>query len=188
MTKIILINGKKRSGKDFYASHIVQKLKERGKSAEIMSFADPLKEIICKTFDISLETFNEYKNEKTNLYTQRKKLTGYDYDSVIDFRTLIQRLGTEGIKPIFGESIWADLLYKKAENSESDYVIVPDFRFLSEDIPNYCTIHIINDDVDHNDSHASENELNDFSFDIIVDNTGYPDISKNINIILDIIK
>lgn len=188
MTKIILINGKKRSGKDFYASHIVQKLKEQGKSVEIMSFADPLKEIICNTFDISLETFNDYKNEKTNLYTQRKKLTGYDYDVVTDFRTLIQRLGTEGIKPIFGDSVWADLLYKKAQNSKVDYVIVPDFRFLIEEIPNYCTIHIKNDDVDHNDSHASENELNDFRFDIVVDNTGYPDISKNINIILDIIK
>mgnify|MGYP003704958807 CR=1 FL=1 len=103
MTKIILINGKKRSGKDFYASHIVQKLKEQEKSVEIMSFADPLKEIICNTFDISLETFNDYKNEKTKLYTQRKKLTGYDYDMVTDFRTLIQRLGTEGIKPIFGD-------------------------------------------------------------------------------------
>lgn len=173
MSKIILINGKKRAGKDYIANLIKEELNSKGFSVEIMSFADPMKDIISKSFDISLEDLEDYKNEKTKIAVKIPKLDGYLCDVISDFRTLLQRFGTEAMKPIFGDSVWADLLYKKAQNSETDYVIVPDFRFIVEDIPNYCTIHIKNDDVDHNDSHASENELNDYSFDVVLNNTGY---------------
>ncbi|QAU04534.1 hypothetical protein Va1_239 [Vibrio phage Va1] len=179
--RIIMIHGIYRSGKDYAAEQIETYLHEMGYTTEKMSFADPMKFILTKTLNVDLETFDNHKNNKSELFVQ-----GDDLQNVFltDFRTLIQNFGTEAMKPIFGEHVWATLLYKKAIASEADFVIVPDFRFLTEQIKGASTIKVINKDVEHGDGHRSENELKDFKFDYKIDNTGKPDISKDVKRII----
>lgn len=175
--KIILVNGKKRSGKDYFAYHLRKYLESHDKKACIMSFANPLKEIVADTFDI---TFNELDTYKNN--TSRYVIDIRDGDKIIkqtDFRKILQYCGNEGLKSQFGSNVWVNLFNDHVKQVKTDFVIVPDFRFLIEDMGDY-TIHIFDDDNEIKDTHISENELNDFKFDYYVDNTGHQDLSKEV--------
>lgn len=183
MTEVILVNGKKRSGKDFFATKLKEELESQGKIVEIMAFADPIKDIIAKTFNISDENLDFLKNRKEGvyLYKQERQYDDTTHIRLTDFRSVLQIFGTEAMKPWFGEDVWVNLLKSRVvENPELDYVIVPDFRFLVETISN-TTVHIENKRVkDESDTHASENELNDFTFKYTINNTGYRDISDDV--------
>jgi len=176
MSKIILINGKKRSGKDYTAEMLQDVIIADGKSCEIMSFAAPLKRIIAKTFGITLNELENYKNdtEKYNYLIQSKE----ENNSITilkngNFRKILQIFGTEAMKEEFGEDVWVKLLYKQVDESYADYIIITDFRFNIEYKDDSITLKIKNDDMEDNDTHASETELNDFNFDYVLDNTGY---------------
>lgn len=180
--KIILVNGKKRSGKDYFANQLQEELDNQGYSSEIMSFADPLKLIVADTFGITTEELDNYKNKSTPVGVIHY---GYETDScskITDFRLILQRFGTEAMKPWFGEDVWVTLLLERARDLDVDFVIVPDFRFSIEDIDGSITVKIRNDDVEKNstDDHASENELNDFVFDYTIDNSGYKDLTDDV--------
>lgn len=176
-TKIVLINGKKRSGKDFFANELQQALSENGATSELMSFAGPIKEILSKSFEIPVEVIDECKNYPDyypiDIYTPE----GCELTS---FRKLLQRFGTDAMKEWFGEDVWTKLLMERAEKSDKDFVLVPDFRFLCENVSDY-TIKIRNDDVEPNDPHRSETELedNNFIFRYHVNNTGHPDLFED---------
>jgi hypothetical protein len=177
-SKIILINGKKRHGKDYLAEELEKKLIEKGYTVSIFSYAYPIKAIIAESLCISLEHLDNIKNDPNfsgiNVYTP-------DKNSLITGRKLLQQFGTESMQQWFGTNVWVDLLLSRVEESKSDYVLVPDFRFLSEDLPNAVTVNITNKDIINTDTHRSENELNDFTFDHYIDNTGKPNISDQIN-------
>ena len=184
MAKIILINGKKRSGKDWNANLIKQELEERGFSTQIMSFAEPLKNIISETFDISPEDLEKYKNESLDYGLEIKAYPNNQPSVVIDyinFRTILQRFGTEAMKKWFGDDVWLELLLKRVNDASVDYILVPDFRFKVEYIEKSITLKIKNDEYDNaGDLHASETELDDFEFQYYIDNTGYPDTTSQI--------
>lgn len=179
--QIILVNGKKRSGKDYFAEQLANYLDEIGKTSEVMSFAEPIKDIIAETFDITLEQLDDYKNAKQSVGIIHSKMDGHDYQKLTDFRLILQKFGTEAMKAWFGEDVWVQLLMQRVQNLDVDYVIVPDFRFLTEVLDDAITVKIKNDDVDNSkDQHRSETELDEFQFDWIIDNTGYVDLSKSI--------
>lgn len=184
--KLILINGKKRSGKDFTASLIKQAIESRGSTCEILSFASPMKYIVSTIFGITEDQLDVFKNEKFPVYTQDD--VG-DLDYLTDFRTVLQKFGTEAMKPVFGEDVWASILYRKAKESNADVVLVPDFRFLIEylELPHITTLKIKHTEIEEacKDTHASETELNDFEFDYYIDNTGYPDTTEDVNNFVD---
>lgn len=168
---IILINGLPRAGKDTIADYIVQKYNYK-KTA----FADELKNIICRTFNIDRETLDDYKNMNTELCIDN----GGRYEEILNFRELLQRFGTEGMKPIFGNDIWAKLTWQNIE----DNTVIPDFRFLCEG-PDYIDVDIkqkydiitvlVKDKRDLPlEGHKSDVELyqNNFKFDYTIENTG----------------
>jgi len=176
--KIILINGKKRSGKDYFAKLLQDELYKNKKTSCIMGFADPIKEIISKTLNISLSDLDTFKNTKEKIIVQKN-----GFQEITDFRQVLQTFGTEAMKPIFGEGVWVKLFLSRAHSSHVDFVIVPDFRFISEEISE-ITVKIRNDEIDYacEDSHTSENELNDFKFKYTIDNSGYRDIEDDVKI------
>jgi hypothetical protein len=179
--QLILVNGKKRSGKDFFAQTLKNELAKVGKTAEIMSFAGPLKEIIAETFDITLQELDDYKNDATPVGTIQRKMSGTDYNALTDFRLILQKFGTEAMKKWFGEEVWVKLLAERAYKSTADFIIVPDFRFLSEEIDGAITVKIRNADFDNaGDLHRSETELDNFEFMYAFDNTGYPNIEPSV--------
>jgi len=179
MAKIILINGKKRSGKDYCANLIKDQLLEKNKTSSIMSFAEPLKSIISSTFNITIDELELYKNDTTKYEIILKEDTCPFMNT--NFREILQRFGTEAMKSQFGDSVWVDLFKHKCKNVNTDFVIVPDFRFPCEAIGDY-TVQIINlkNKADANSSHSSETALDNFKFDFTIDNTDYKNISKSV--------
>ena len=166
--KIILINGKARSGKDFAAQILQKKLDRTIK----LAFADSIKDILCNTLEITRNEFDEYKNNFYDLKYSDKSLT---------FRELIQNFG-ETMKEKFGNDFWARQLVDSINNPElsnSDYFIVSDFRFKIEyeTLSKYLgqdkivTLYIEDKNISQDDKHISENALVDFDFDYYVDNT-----------------
>jgi hypothetical protein len=188
MTTVIMINGLKRSGKDHVAG-IIASLYE---NVKILSFADPLKQIVADTFPITREELEDYKNDKVSIYINDEN---GDFIKISDFRLVLQLFGTEAMKKQFGESVWADRMVDKIDTIEKEVnedviYVIPDFRFTIEDKQvkeycekndiNYVTINIINNDLETDDLHSSETELrdNDFQFTYSLDNTGYPENIK----------
>jgi len=172
MKTIILLGYKKRAGKDTVA----KMLKEKLPNSEIIHFADALKEIIATTLDIDVEALDYFKNNNYELE--------WKYGS-ISFRKLLQRFGTEAMKPIFGNNVWARIVRQKIEDSNKDFIIIPDFRFKEEYeylltgfYNNLITVKVERDLNICEDSHSSEKDLEDFEFDLQVNNLGTLDDLK----------
>lgn len=184
MKHLILINGLKRSGKDYTANIIKETL---GEDATIISYAEPIKNIIADTFNISLKELDDFKNNKQKLFLSEAKIDGYIYKQLSDFRIILQRFGSEAMKKVFGEEIWASLGIEKAIEQNTEVVIISDFRFLveyekalakSKELGfKLSTIHIYDDNLPNNDKHSSETELkeNNFVFNYTIDNTDRPE-------------
>jgi len=173
--KYILINGKKRSGKNFFATLLQGELKNLGYSSRIVAFADPIKDIISKSFGISINELDDYKNSCTDILARSLILT--------NFRSLLQNFGTEAMQSQFGADVWVNLLKEKTKKENEDFIIVPDFRFLIEHIPDSITVKILNKNTDiDRDSHRSENELNDFKFHYYIDNSVHKNILAEVKL------
>jgi len=115
---IIGLTGKAGSGKDSVADHLV---KNHGFFK--LSFAAPLKRIICELFDMSEDQVN--KQELKEVIDPRYGFTP---------RWLLQHFGTEVCRKLY-PSIWVDYLiryYKKNWYTDEGRVVVTDVRFLNE--------------------------------------------------------
>jgi len=143
--KYILIGHKKKQGKDTFA----KMLKEHLGDAEIFSFADPMREIFAQMLGTTVEKLKE----------------AYNKDE--DLRDALKALGNGKMIEYFGEQVWRDILIKRAEASDAEYIIMPDFRFLREHIKGATTINVVRDN-NTTDTHQSETELDDYDYDIRV--------------------
>lgn len=174
---IIQIGGFKRSGKDTISQMIANHYQSSGKLVDIFHYADPIKEHVCKLFNISLEQLDEFKNSKKELWSFDNYDNAY---KATDFRDLLTSTG-DSFKSIFGDDIFLRLMWEKIEKSEADIIIIPDFRFAVEHIPNAITIRINNSDIINDTDHPSETELIDFDFDMSIDNTNYSQNQEEIS-------
>lgn len=160
--KVLLIAGQKRSGKDTLANLVKDEVQRLGKTVEVMSFAYPMKNILAITLGITMEELDDLKNDVNNPH-----------------RGYLQRLGTEGMKPWFGKSVWTNLAMEVARKSEADVVIFADFRFPEEGAQfpfkfDTTTLKVFRDSLksDEADQHISERALDDYHFDMEVMNDG----------------
>jgi len=159
--KILLISGYKRAGKDFVSSEINKMF-----GGTICSFAYHLKHIVANTLDIKMDDLDKWKNEELDLKAGNLIIS--------DFRTILQRFGTDAMKMWFGDDVWVELFTKHIP--ESELVIVSDFRFKSEyeyltqEFDHIFTIRVNDDNIIPTD-HISERDLDDFVFDVVIDNT-----------------
>lgn len=108
MTKFICIGGKAQNGKDTSAGMLKESLEARGYKVLVTHYADLLK-YICRNY------------------------FGWNGEKDDAGRTLLQRVGTEGVrskKPDF----WVDFVLDITElfPNEWDYIIIPDTRFPNE--------------------------------------------------------
>ena len=175
MAKLILVSGKKRSGKDYSTSLLAGSLRSRGYSVEVKSFAEPMKQIMSVIFGVSLGTIETAKNEPHNfpiVMTQSNTEANAVRFST-DMRQILQRFGSEAMKPIFGDDVWVRLMDQYVQSSSADFIIVTDFRFLIEHIPSATTIRIKCNLAESADQHVSEIELDDFAFDYVLNNDNH---------------
>ena len=177
---LILISGKKQSGKDTVGKYLSD-----NHSYNIMSFAEILKDNASSFFrlllNISIDdpTFSTEKfKQKIIPWTFNKKQKTY--------REFLQVFGTEWMRNFFNDELWAEILAENIrnkiyiQNKLSHDIVVTDFRFPNEyttifenlkDVYKICSVRINRDSGIKKDEHISETALDKgFDFDATIDN------------------
>lgn len=169
---IIVVSGKKGSGKDTFADIFIRKklIKELSEGTDFskivdfekLSFAQPIKEILSIITDKTVKELDENKNCKLK----------FEDKTVRDYYRLI----ADSFKKIFDENIWVRLLVKKIDKNKR--YIITDLRFKNEYgilLEKFNPVFIrIKRNVEE-DNHISETSLDDLpdsNFDFIINNTG----------------
>lgn len=177
---VIQLLGQARSGKDYTAAKLQEVFNSVGVSAEVMSYAAPMKRIAAGLFGISLEQLDDFKNR-----SDKVSIEVYDNENILDktspsfqletnFRIFLQRLGNDAIKPEFGDDVWAQLAIKNIINSTSDVIIMSDCRFNVElEAVGGVTIRVLNQSLPEPMNHPSELELRAYKTDYVLNNTDY---------------
>lgn len=172
---IIQLLGQARSGKNWAAEQLKLAFEAQGKSVAVMSYAAPMKRIAASLFGVSLEELDKYKNNPSYYSIWVCTPSKHTVLNHFNFRTFLQRLGNESMKPEFGNTVWAELMKTQISQTDVDVVIITDCRFQVElsTFPEAVTIRIINRDLPPPLNHASETELLDFVPDYELDNTAH---------------
>ena len=173
MKKILLISGKSGSGKDQVATYMEDYLKEDNQKVLVTHFADPVKFFL-------------------------KQHYGYTGAKTPEERSLLQRIGTDVVKNKYPD-YWGNIIsqFISAVKDEWDYAIIPDFRFPDElmcikdfNQTSILTLRVnryakegksyINPKMTIEQlNHISENALDNFHFDLYINNNGDLDTLKN---------
>lgn len=123
---IVSVSGLKGCGKDTFAQKLKKELELYPTALEvyISSLADPLKELIQKTYYLNRDELEELKRDESKLFcnglTMRQLLINF----------------SENLKDLFGsKALWVDRLWNKF--SKQDYkiptiIIIPDVRYPEE--------------------------------------------------------
>lgn len=168
---IIQISGKKRAGKDTLAQFLRNIYQDQGKSVEVLSYAEPLKQIAADIMWISIEQLDTFKNDPDSYKIQT--VHNDTLMSITNYRHLLQTLGSEAMKKWFGQSVWADLLNRRITQSNADVIIIPDWRFKSEVIPESIKLRVLTH-IESTDTHISEVDLDNYTdFNFYIDNRNY---------------
>ena len=151
--KTIGIAGKKRSGKNTAAQYLQSKIP----NSKIVSLAEPVKELTYLTsseFTRHLITSRGWEVAKNNPL----------------IRTALQTIG-DGCRKILGEDIWIQALFKKMD--EDIVYIISDIRYVNEVEVFEKTGPILRlEREDKDDNHISEIDLDEYSFEVVIDNKG----------------
>jgi hypothetical protein len=179
--KLIMLAGRKRSGKDT-SGKLIKQLDPR---AKLLSFAAPMKQIIATTLDIDLNDLEDWKN---NEYVLMHGIPPENQDNTSfrlqTYRSILQNFGSEAMKPVFGDDVWSSVSTKYISNmfEFTDTVIITDFRFKAEyeylseyyrdtDIT-ILTVKIERPGLLQEDLHISERDLDDWDFMYSINNDG----------------
>ena len=159
--KIVTISAKAQHGKDYTASLLKDGLEDLGFSVLVCHYADLLK-YICKQF------------------------FGWDGQKNEEGRTLLQKVGTEGVRKVKPD-YWVDFIIDILTffYNEWDYVIIPDTRFPNEiekmrDRFDCSCVHVSrpgfeNSLTEEQRNHPSETALDGYLFDHELTNDGTPE-------------
>ncbi len=160
--RIVAVSGKAGAGKDTFADMLVKRLKEDGKTVYKIAYADLLKYIAIKYY-----SWDGAKDEKG--------------------RSLLQHIGTT----VRSQNInyWVEEVERmvRCVFTDADYIVISDARYLNEinhwRFFNYplLTINIVRPGLvstltPEQQAHPSENELNDFRFNVTITNTDLADL------------
>lgn len=167
---LIGVSGKAGAGKDTVSGFICDWFCENEPTThvETIHLADPLKKTASVLFGVNIVNFYD-----RNLKEKRDTYWGMTY------REMLQRLGTESVRDVFGEDFWIDRFRLEIENRnpKPKVVIVPDIRFDNEAkfIRNHggVILAVVRPDlveIEHND-HASERGIEVGPRDIVLMNT-----------------
>ena len=176
---VIGLHGKKRSGKDTFASFLVDHLKD--KRVVRTAFANPLKQMLTdisgvdffseedketnQVFTINMVKFQEYTDlllDVSVFYQVDKFARMGIFDDLYIYsskRKLIQFFGTDICRKYKGDLYWVN----KLQIPDTDVLIVTDVRFQTEadKIKSLggILVEIINPLIESTDTHSSENAV-----------------------------
>lgn len=178
LNTVFMFNGLKRSGKDTCSKLLQEILKEDfGLDFQILAFAQPMKNILSKSFGISLKELEHLKNVEMDISIADK------YDllelniplELSNFRKFIEYFG-QAVKEEMGQDIWARITWGKVEESIESLgigCIISDFRFPIE-YPDYSDFNIVTIKVNNDNilcsGSVAETSLDDFKFNYHIQN------------------
>lgn len=176
---LIGLIGRKRSGKDTFASVLIE---ERGFTKA--GFADPLREMALAIDPIVEydEAFNGCGNPSccpTDIVERRYSdvldAHGYEVakDKFPEVRRFLQVLGTNAVRGILGPDTWVDLAASRID-ARTGPLVLTDVRFPNEakaisDRGGYL-VRIVRPGQDEGDLHPSETALDDYPVNLVIDN------------------
>lgn len=186
---IIGLNGLKGSGKDTAADRI-EKLLDMlytGLAMERRAFAAPLKEIVARSFGI---TVPDVENWKDGAMVVIERAGTHETCARLTFREFLQRFGTEAMRDYIGNDVWVDLCLPLNEGVgyfayKRTLCVVTDCRFVNEAVRirdlggQVWNIEGKNDD--KSDQHASEQMLPNHLIHAQIDNTIHDDNYKHLD-------
>lgn len=117
MTLVVGLMGPAGSGKSTVAAYLAKRY-----SGVIYSFARPLKEMVRRAFDLS--------HEQVYGTQDQKEKTDLRYG--VSPRWLLQRIGTDGCRAVFGENFWAERCLTQISRDRPALAIIEDVRFINE--------------------------------------------------------
>lgn len=192
MLKVISILGKKGHGKDYISKLIGEEIFRslRFKSKEI-AFADKVKEVLSVLTGIPVKKFHS-QEFKTSYMINLKNFSCIPIDGRlstinsstfnedlfkqkdiwISIRELMQYFGTDIMHKAFGKRVWVNATLQELDYKKVN--IFTDTRFISEykvlkDL-DAVTIRVVNPNINNEDSHPSETELDDYPADYTIIN------------------
>jgi hypothetical protein len=168
---LIGIAGYAQSGKDSTADVLCA---EHGYQRR--AFADPLREAMLR--------LNPYIDQNVRLASTVERY-GWEFAKKYpECRALMQRMGTEVGRELFGQNFWVDLCLNSINGVPN--VAITDVRFKSEasaiTAQGGKMIRVIRDGFGPINGHRSETELDDYTFDAYIINDGsLPQLSEKVN-------
>jgi hypothetical protein len=179
---LIGLIGYSRSGKDSFADFMVQDY-----DFVKLAFADPMREALTK-----LNPVINLGGHYAHLGDAVSRMGWEAVKSMSpDVRGLLQRMGTEVGREMFGEDVWVNMAMQKA----ADYpdVVFSDVRFLNE--ANAITeaggtiIRIRRSGTEPINSHRSETELDTYNAEYTVGNSqSLDDLHVKVNVLMSSLK
>lgn len=173
---IIGVSGWARAGKDTIADHLVKK-----HGFVKMSFADPMRK--------ALYLLNpRIQVADLNNVPLAAAVDGLGWETLKDespdIRPLMQRLGTEVGRHLFGETFWVDLAMRQVEQHEN--VVFADCRFQNEANAilsvGGSVVRVSRPGYEAANDHISEHDLDDFVFNEVLENSsGIPALQKQVD-------
>jgi len=163
--RILMISGKSASGKDTVADFMERLLTDRGERVLKIHFGDLVKALLRACY-------------------------GWNGIKDAEGRSMLQKLGTDIMRNRY-PTYWAEVVSKfiSATYMDWDWVLIPDWRFINE-LDTICEYNhdvttirveritkdgeaILNPDMTMRQAeHQSENELDDFVFEWVIENSG----------------
>lgn len=148
LPKIILVGGKKHSGKSWVAEHT---------GLPVRSFAAIPKQMFKVIFE---DDFDALKTDVRSLYGN------------LTARGFMQRFATDACQGAFGPTVWRDLLIEQLQQDKANginEVVISDWRFKHEIIPGSLKVYVMGGVT--SDKHVSENDIGPEDADYVFDNT-----------------
>lgn len=120
------------AGKDTAARFLRDRLEERGRTVEIMHFADPLKDALSVLFGWKRECLSGLTEDSRNFRERVDWKFQERCGMSIVPRTIMQKFG-QAMKEVTGyPDFWAALMKNRIKLSKAQDIIIPDVRFLEE--------------------------------------------------------
>jgi deoxynucleotide monophosphate kinase-like protein len=169
---IIGISGYARSGKDTIADILI-----RNHGFTRVAFADKLREVLYALNPIVLG-WNEGYGYGTGVWHVQSVIDEYGWDGYkespfgYEIRRLLQRIGTEAGREVLGDNVWVDALDWHAARN----IVIPDARFRNEAVAvksrGGAMWRVWRPGIGPANGHVSETGLDDWDFDLVLDNDG----------------
>lgn len=174
---IIGLTGYARVGKDTVAGYFIHNGYTKA------AFADPMREALLK-----LNPIVTIGGQYTHLGDVVTRM-GWEAVKQLspELRPLMQRMGTEVGREMFGENFWVDLAMKNV--AQYPDVVFSDVRFKNEADAiveaGGVVIRVVRDGVIPANGHISESDMDDYPVDYVIGNHGLPhELYAKVNVLL----